>query len=87
MPDYLTNSGELNFKSLKIFVEEMTIYEQDIIGEIINKESQAKSREQFNKTNRSDSEIKTEGTFIDYSDPLASFKEDLKKLTNTENNL
>lgn len=37
MPDYITKSGELNFKSLKIFVEEMTFYEQDIIGEIINK--------------------------------------------------
>lgn len=32
MPDYLTKSGEVNFKSLKIFIHEMTLYEQDIIG-------------------------------------------------------
>jgi 5'-3' exonuclease len=58
MPDYITKSGDLNFKSLKIFVEEMTVYEQDIIGEIINKESQTKSRDQFNKS-KSESEMKT----------------------------
>jgi 5'-3' exonuclease len=58
MPDYITKSGDLNFKSLKIFVEEMTFYEQDIIGEIINKESQAKNRDQMNKS-KSDSEVKT----------------------------
>jgi 5'-3' exoribonuclease 2 len=55
MPDYLTKSGDLNFKSLKIFIQEMTIYEEDIIGELINKESQAKNREQLNKTSKSES--------------------------------
>jgi len=54
MPDYLTNSGELNFNSLKIFIHEMSLYEKDIIGEIINKEGQQKQREQLDKLNRGD---------------------------------
>ena len=37
MPDYLTNQGELNLKSLKIFIEEMCHYEESIVEEMINR--------------------------------------------------
>lgn len=37
MPDYLTNAGELNMRSLKIFVEEMKNYEDPLIREMINR--------------------------------------------------
>ena len=51
MPDYLTKSGEVNFKSLKVYIHEMSLYEEDIIAEIITKESQAKNRDQMNRNN------------------------------------
>ena len=37
MPDYLTNQGELNLKSLKIFIEEMCHYEESVVEEMINR--------------------------------------------------
>ena len=46
MPDYITKEGAVNFPSLKCFVDEMKIYEQDVVEEIITKEYQAKQREQ-----------------------------------------
>lgn len=44
MPDYLTCEGDVCFASLKIFINEMKMYEKDIIEEIITKEGQAKQR-------------------------------------------
>lgn len=74
MPDYITNSGELNYASLKIFIHEMSLYEKDIVGEIINKEGQQKQREQLDKLNKSDSNKDKGEFFIDYTDPLGCFK-------------
>jgi 5'-3' exoribonuclease 2 len=37
MPDYLTNVGELNMKSLKIFMKELSSYENDLVSELISK--------------------------------------------------
>lgn len=37
MPDYMTNCGQLNIDSLKIFINEMSLYEKDLVYEMINK--------------------------------------------------
>lgn len=44
MPDYLTNEGDLNMKSLKVFISEMCQYEESLIDEMINKEQSNKQR-------------------------------------------
>lgn len=32
MPDYITKAGDINMKSLKIFIEEIAHYEEPLIG-------------------------------------------------------
>lgn len=49
MPDYITNAGHLNMKSLRIFIKELSGYEPELVGELINKEYNQKQRENFEK--------------------------------------
>ena len=44
MPDYITNVGRLNMKSLRIFIRELSYYEPELVGELINKEYNQKQR-------------------------------------------
>lgn len=44
MPDYITNRGSINFKSLRVFIQEMSQLEGELISEMISKESNAKQR-------------------------------------------
>lgn len=37
MSDYITDSGNINLKSLKVFIEEMGYHEETLVGEMINK--------------------------------------------------
>lgn len=46
MEDYLTLEGQVNPRSLKVFINEMKHYEKDIIKEIVIKESQSKNKEE-----------------------------------------
>ena len=43
-PDYITNVGHLNMKSLRIFIKELSGYEPELVGELINKEYNQKQR-------------------------------------------
>ncbi len=50
MPDYITNAGKINFKSLKIYVDCLKLCEDDIVRELILREDQQKQREFTNKS-------------------------------------
>lgn len=85
MPDYLTFEGDVCFPSLKIFINEMKMYERDIIEELITKEGQAKQREQLDKQRQEGIKGNNQDKegFVDWSDPMGSFKEEIRKYTNS----
>jgi 5'-3' exoribonuclease 2 len=95
MPDYINNSGTLNFRSLKLFVDEMMHYEEVLVGEMIVKEANSKQREinnknfqererNKNKKGESKGNNNVADEAIDLRDPLGSFKSALEKLGREE---
>lgn len=90
MPDYITCQGELNFESLRLFVNEMKMYERDLVEQLISKEGQAKQRDLLQKQRQEQQpKVNTneKDNFIDWSDPLSAFKQQIRKFANVENNL
>lgn len=81
MPGYLTDAGELNLPSLRIFIDEMKHYEGSLVDEMIVRETNTKQRDINNriqqereKAKEKRNVMKDEDDHIDPRDPIGSFK-------------